>query len=378
MNVVIVNCFDTYEERIDLLNEYFVSKGHSVTIIQSDFRHFKKEFRKEQKDGFLFVPTKSYYKNMSFARMKSHYEFAKKAFKQVKMIKPDLLYAVIPPNSIAKFAAKYKKNNPQVKLLFDLIDLWPETMPVGSIKCLPPFTMWQSMRDKSFKYADFVVSECDLYRNILKNVLVNVKSDTVHLAKKEISCESNPVLSEDEIHFCYLGSINNIIDIPKIKSVLDAINRCKPTTLHIIGDGESKDHFIKEIELTGVNVNYYGKIYNELQKQTIFDKCHFGINIMKDNVCVGLTMKSIDYFQGGLPILNNIQGDTSFIVEKYNIGFNIGNDDVNTLVSKITNMSLEKNLIYRENVLNIFECFFSVGSFNKKIDAIIETVTKMN
>lgn len=41
---------------------------------------------------------------------------------------------------------------------------------------------------------------------------------------------------------------------------------------------------------------------------------------MKDNVCVGLTMKSIDYFQHGLPIINNIQEDTTEIVKQYKVG----------------------------------------------------------
>lgn len=376
MNVVIVNCFDTYEERIELLHEYFVSKGHKVTVIQSDFRHFKKEYRTEEKENFLFVPTKPYYKNLSFSRLKSHYVFAKNAFKHVESIGPDLLYAIIPPNSIAKFAANYKKKNPSVKLIFDLIDLWPETMPVGKIKNFPPFSFWQSMRDKSLKYADFVISECDLYRSILKNVLVNLKTDTVYLAKKENLFESNPSLSENEIHLCYLGSINNIIDIPKIKSLLESVNNQKPVTLHIIGDGESREYFIEQIELTGAKVNYYGRIYDNLKKQEIFDKCHFGINIMKDEVCVGLTMKSIDYFQGGLPILNNIQGDTTTLVEEFQIGVNI-NTHLNSVTRIIVNINVRENFIMREKARKMFEDFFSFESFSNKLNFVVKTVTDL-
>ena len=36
---------------------------------------------------------------------------------------------------------------------------------------------------------------------------------------------------------------------------------------------------------------------------------------MKQEVFVGLTMKSIDYFEAGLPIINNIHGDTWNIVK---------------------------------------------------------------
>ncbi|MEK3864957.1 glycosyltransferase [Paenibacillus sp. FSL H7-0716] len=368
MNVIIVNCFDTYEERVDLLHAYFVSNGHKVTVIQSDFRHFKKVYRTEQKADFLFVPSKPYYKNLSFSRMKSHYIFAKNAFKLVENNKPDLIYAIIPPNSIAKFAANYKKKNPKVKLIFDLIDLWPETMPIGKIKNFPPFSFWQSMRDKNLKHADFIISECDLFRSILKDVLVNLKSFTLYLAKKEISYESIPNLSENEIHLCYLGSINNIIDIQKIKKTIEVIHRLKPTTIHIIGDGENREKLMREIKETGASVEYYGKVYDYTEKQRVFDKCHFGINIMKDEVCVGLTMKSIDYFQGGLPIINNIQFDTERLVNKYSVGINIMNDNIDILASSICNLDIEKLLNMRKNARKVFEKHFSVESFNEVLD----------
>jgi len=47
--VVIVNCFDTYEDRVDLIHEFFREKGYEVTVIQSDFRHFKKNYRDDSK-----------------------------------------------------------------------------------------------------------------------------------------------------------------------------------------------------------------------------------------------------------------------------------------------------------------------------------------
>ena len=78
MKIVIVNCFDTYEQRIDLLHEYFVGKGHDVSVIESDFRHFQKVKRKDHKTDFIFVESKPYYKNMSISRLTSHYTICEK------------------------------------------------------------------------------------------------------------------------------------------------------------------------------------------------------------------------------------------------------------------------------------------------------------
>ena len=49
MRAVIVNCFDTYEDRVDLVQEFFQEKGYEVIVIRSDFRHIKKVHREEQK-----------------------------------------------------------------------------------------------------------------------------------------------------------------------------------------------------------------------------------------------------------------------------------------------------------------------------------------
>ncbi|NMH70534.1 glycosyltransferase family 4 protein [Bacillus sp. RO3] len=367
MKVVIVNCFDTYEDRVDLVHEFYKDQGFDVTVIQSDFRHFKKVHREETKEGFIFVKSNPYYKNLSIARLSSHYKYASNAFKIVEDIKPDLLYTFVPPNSLAQFAANYKRKHNTVKLILDLIDLWPETMPIGKAKKFPPFTFWGAMRDRSLKYADLVITECNLYQSVLGNALKGVKAETMYLAKKEINVISNPNLSKEEIHLAYLGSINNIIDIQKIKEIIEVINKMKPVTLHIIGDGESKQELIDAAKSAGATVEYHGKVYDPQEKQDIFDICHFGLNIMKDTVCVGLTMKSIDYFQAGLPILNNIQADTYDLVEGFNIGINVTDNNIEDVASKVINLDTSELLAMRDNTKSVFDSMFSEQAFRKKL-----------
>ncbi len=374
MKTVIINCFDTYEERIDLIRDFFIDQGHAVTVIQSDFRHIKKVHRTDRKKDFIFVKSKPYYKNISVSRLLSHYNFAKDAIKLVKEIKPDLLYVIVPPNSLAKFAAQYKREHDDLKLIFDLMDLWPETMPVGKIKKFPPFNYWRVMRDSSLIFSDFVITECNLYQLVLGNVLNGLKTATVFLAKRDINVISTPILSENEMHLCYLGSINSLIDISMIKSILKSINDIKPTTLHIIGDGESKDLLVSEAEEAGAKVAYYGKIYDPQEKQNIFDRCHFGLNIMKESVCVGLTMKSIDYFQYGVPIINNIQGDTVELVNKFGIGFNILNENIEQFARTVTACDIDGLMRQRQNTREVFEELFSSKSFSSMLERVVANI----
>lgn len=372
MKAVIVNCFDTYEDRVDLVHDFFKEHGFEVTVIQSDFRHLNKVKRIEKKNDFIFVESKTYYNNMSVKRMTSHYDFAKSAFQIVEDLFPHLLYVMVPPNSLARFAAQYKRKHQNVKLVFDLIDLWPETMPVGKVKELPPFSFWGAMRNSALKYADYVLVECDLYREVLKKQLIGIRAETLYLAKREAEAFRHPMLSEEEIHLCYLGSINNIIDITKITTLVSEINKIKPVTLHIIGDGESKDILINEVKDTGAIIEYHGKVYDSQQKQEIFDQCQFGLNIMKDTVCVGLTMKSIDYFQAGLPIINSIKADTARLVDKYKIGINAINENLEDVAEKIAKADLEELFVMRENSYKLFDSIFSVEAFNTKLDRVMK------
>lgn len=361
MKVVIVNCFDTYENRLDIVHGFLKDQGYDVTIVQSDYRHFKKNYRDETKEDFVFVKTKSYRKNLSFARLKSHYIFSKDAFNIIEKIKPDVLYVFAPPNSLMKDAVKYKLKHKEVKLIFDLIDLWPETMPIG-IKKWPPFLLWSSLRDNNLKYADLVITECDLYQEILKEKLKGINTKTIYLAKKNIETVSKHNFSDDEIHLAYLGSINNIIDILKIKKIIQEINEIKPVKLHIIGDGEKKRELVESVQKTGATVIYHGKVYDSQKKQEIFDNCHFGLNIMKDSVCVGLTMKSIDYFQHGLPIINNIPSDTARMVQTYGVGINVLGMKAGQTNFKVEDFTQDSILHMKKKSIKLYEKFFSIES----------------
>ena len=234
----------------------------------------------------------------------------------------DLLWVLAPPNTFVADAARIKQKHNRIRLIIDLIDLWPETMPVGKLK--PMLHGWQMLRDKNLRYADTVITECNLYRKVLRRVLNGMDVYTLYLAREDKGYEPKLSLPEDTINLCYLGSINNIIDIDTIGEVIKSlrVSTQKNVRLVIIGDGEKKYEFIRKAEEAGAEVDFKGCIYGREEKQKVFDSCHYGLNIMKGSVCVGLTMKSIDYFEFGLPIINNIKGDTWSAIEKKHCGVN--------------------------------------------------------
>jgi len=375
MKLLVIDCFNNYDIRIKPILDFFEYHNYECTYVTSDFDHREKKRYQCLDEKTIQIKVPKYSKNISFKRIISHIIFSYRAYKKMLDLKPDCIYTIVPPNSITWFAKRYKMKYKNTKLIFDIYDLWPETMPIKKLKKSLPFYLWGAIRNKNIKYADLVITECNLFKDILKNYLKETKAETLYLAKREINVVSKPKLSEYEIHLAYLGSINNIIDIPKIKEIIETIKKVKSVTLHIVGDGESRQELIDAAQAGGATVEYHGKIYDSQEKQDIFDKCHFGLNIMKDNVCVGLTMKSIDYFQHGLPIINNIPADTAEIVEKYGVGVNILEDD--DIKLKINSLTLEENTILKSRVINLFKEKFSIDAFFENMGNILQNHLSM-
>ena len=322
MKIIIINCFDTYQHRANMLRTCFSAGGWEVIELRSDFSHRTKQPVEQSGENVIYLHAHPYQKNLSIDRLRSHQAFGDACQNWLEQLNetPDLLWVMLPPNSLAKACAQYKKNHPTIKLIFDLIDLWPETFPAGSIKWLPPFYLWRRLRDKYLPYADHIVTECRLYESRLD--LDCTRTTTLYMCRQDEYQESAPAPEDGKVSLCYLGSINHIIDIDAIAALICALRVQRPVRLHVVGGGENLEKLLSAAEQAGAEVFNHGMIFDSTEKQKIFDQCDFGLNVMKPTVCVGLTMKSVDYLAGGLPLLNTIPGDTWDLVERYGIGIN--------------------------------------------------------
>ena len=410
MNIYIVTDSSTYEPRAELISRYFADKGDKVTLIGTCFDHRKKQRRSDisETDSIddtgirhIYLDAGGYKKNISPARLWYHHRFSKKAYKLLKVlvkdtqiltdsgfkgsaltgigptgsgstksavikkagvIKPEsesLIYMLLPGNSLAKVGARLKKEH-SCSLIFDIIDLWPESLPVGGIEKTYPIKYWKNLRDDQLKAADHIVTECALYGDLLglnkENVSIMYwpKTEEVRLSDGSEICKENDCAGVDKaqsaeddgskddkaymdaesIHIAYLGSINNIIDIPLISEILSKVNKRKHVILEVIGNGEQAEAFTEALKNAGIEYHLHGAVFDEDKKQKILQGCEWGINIMKPGVKVGLTMKSVEYMANGLKLINNIPGDTWDIVEGEQIGVNVGTKPIEVSADK--------------------------------------------
>ena len=368
----LISCSDHYDHRLHVADSCLRSRGYDTTYITSDFDHTGKAVFTCQVPGCVQLPARPYQKNLSVDRILNHREFARDVFRYIESMpqQPDVLVVQLPPNFLAHYATKYKKRHPQVKLIFEIFDLWPETFPGGLMKKLlaPAFGVWAAIRDRNLGAADFVVTECEMFRQKLG---LDANSKAIWLCAEPMSLDKpQPELAEDVLALCYLGAINNVISIPDICDLLKELTQHRKVILHIIGKGERQQAFIDEATAAGAEVIFHGAIYDEAQKLAIMNQCHFGLNIMKSSVCVGLTMKSVDYFRFGLPIINNIPGDTKHLVEEKGIGVQMEEG----CAEKILGLTKEACLAMRQNVEQTFTEGFEKSKILKQYNKILDMI----
>lgn len=342
------------------VNDY-IKKGYDVIYVTSDFDHMTKKryyFNEYKNSKQLHVI--SYKKNLSISRILSHLMFSYKTFYMLLACKPELVYVEVPNNSLVKSSAKYKKIN-NAEIIVDVFDMWPESMPVKTKNMIVNwgFDIWRNFRNKNLKFADQIWIECDYYRELLSAQKINLPMETKYLTLENAETSIETKVSEDEIDLCYLGSINNIIDISLIEKIVSELAKNKRTRIHIIGDGERKDEFLEILKQNSIEIIDHGKVYEIDKLQEIFNQCWFGVNVLREGLAIGITMKSISYFRGGLPIINTVQGDTSRFVEECNIGINVDRHDVKSCVLRILNITKDDLACMKNNTRNLFEQKFA-------------------
>lgn len=365
-DVVIITCFAANEPRAEYVQDFFRSKGKTTKIISTNFIHRGKYYRTDVPEGYALIKTKPYKKNLSVARLYSHYQFSKKAFELARTYSPYLIYVLVPANSLAESAWRMKEET-GCKLVIDLVDLWPESLPCGSIKDKWPFTLWRSIRDKNIPHADLLITECELYQKKLELNRLGIPVHVAYWPQEDYGDSPIMVPDSDPLRFLYLGSINNIIDIDAILRLLVHTKKCQNVELQVVGDGEKREQFLAHLDESGIPYQFHGYVYEHEKLREIAAQCHWGINMMKPSVQIGLTMKAVSYFELGLPVVNNIKGDTWDFVAQRCAGINVENVDTDLA----TCLSGQNSNCMRVNARKLFEECFSRNAFERQLEKAV-------
>ena len=372
MKFVCISCFDYYNVRTREILEYFEGKNFQVEYIIPDFNHFSQEKSKIQFKNTRLIHVPAYYKNISFNRIYSHYKFSKGVYDELNKIQPDIIYCMLPPNFLTREIIKYK-NKFKCRVIFDVYDLWPESMPVLNNKIFKiPFNLWRNLRDKYINEADLIICVSKFTEEFLKNIHADLNSKILYpsiydedknnfeIPERKFNID-NP---ENEITFCHLGNINHIVDTELALKILGGLTKYKRVKINLIGSGLGLKKFVDDLEKNNIQVIQHGVIFDMAEKIKIYNSSDLGLCVPKVIINSAMPLKAAEYIKCGLPFVNNSLGDMRDLVENFKIGINYNNvDDVINKILKLTredliNMSRNCKLVYKKYFMHDFDELF--------------------
>jgi len=285
--------------RFTLAARALAKRGHDVTWFTASFDHHTKRQRAGESrdaDGFrvALVPTPSYAKNISVARLRFERAFARGVrSRATSMPAPDVIIAADPPQSCGAAGRALAKQF-GVPLVLDVLDLWPELFVRVAPRALRPF-VWLGVqpmfatRRRNMRAASLVVVVADEYRHVAtKTTVIPIGVDRSTFLPPHRSAAFSLI---------YAGTLGEQYDI---KTLLAAIG--DDIELTIAGQGPALESIrarnLKNVHLAGVVAP------EELAR--LYANASAGVATYSAGSTVALPLKVFDYFAAGLPVITSL------------------------------------------------------------------------
>lgn len=366
MNIVIIANFTRRldgerEGRFSYLMEALADRGHAIELITTDFYHSTKKKRpvpKQElyKTKITLCHEPGYKKNVSVARLYSHWVWGENVFKYLKSIeKPDVVYCAIPSITAAKLAAKYCQQN-GVKYVTDVQDLWPEAfcMSIHNKLLQKLFLPMECSVNKAYAASDLAVAVSDTYVNRTLAVnKKNAKGVSVFLGNNGALFESekgeyNVVRNGDELLLCYIGGLKDSYDIPCVIDAMALVEANKEfeqkVRFVVIGDGPFRPRFEQYAKEKQINCTFLGgKPYTEMA--SLLCSCDMCINPIVKGSAASIINKVGDYALSGLPVINTQESpEYRTLIQNYQCGINCECGNAQQVAEAIVKLASDKEL----------------------------------
>lgn len=371
MNIWLVSIFentpidDNLNTRYNSIAREANLNNHQVTYWASTFRHnikkqrfdSYKEFKISEHLQLKFVKAKSYKKNISVARLYSHYKLAKEMVGLFDdQPKPDVIVVAFPPISLALEVINWgKKNN--VPVVIDIIDPWPNAFleQIKGIKKLAVHIGILPLKFKAkivFRQASGVMSISKQYLDFAKSYRKSTVPSQVfypavqfEVIKNQLrESGKNIVKNPDQFIIVYAGSLGYSYDIPTILKTAEILEKNKSNIQFIIaGEGPQKI-LVQSYEKEHSNLQYLGRLSKE-KLMEVYYMADIGLTQHVKGATQSVTYKLFDLLACGLPILNSLESEMKSIILNNQVGFHNAPGDVTQLVNNILLCSEDKEIL---------------------------------
>lgn len=380
---------------INLSNE-LLKRGHSVTILSSDFNHFSKSHRNRFKNlievnPLLFIkliPSSGYSKHVGFSRLWDHFQLGYNLKDTLKGLRnPDIAIIGFPPIESAWVLSRWltKRNIPYI---VDAKDAWPDIFVdffpklirfVANLIFWPYFAMARNvMRNAkglmapSELFLNWSLEKANRSQNDF-DIIAPLSSPEFLPSKVEIEesnqfWESNGLVDDGKEVVFFIGSLTESFDFDPLIQLSHSNN----FRVVIAGVGP-KLNLLQSLAIRNSNLIVPGWI-NQSQLFTLANRSVFSIipSVNRKDFNMAVNNKFIDSLRLGLPILTSNKSMAINFLEPWGIGLYYDSSDLEkTLTSLLSNK--DRYLELRSNVQITFKDHFHFSTVYSKVISKIES-----
>jgi glycosyltransferase involved in cell wall biosynthesis len=337
------------ETRYAMMADHLARCGHDVTWWTSDYSHHSKRFRSAIPNSQIDLPytirlvrTPPYRRHIGIRRLLFEVTFAVRIYLEAMRARPPELIISGDTTMATSVASTALARRHGAKLVFDIIDLYPEifaTIFPKRCRSVSRVLLWPlfCVRRRHFLRADAIMAVCREYLAIgpiiptecsaipLIPVYWGVDVDELRrvrpVAEGCLDSGAGVPHTEGEVRVVYAGTLGAKYDIESLMEAALALQKDQPSIKFVIaGDGPRRTQLESYILQHGLsNVLVLGPVAPQ-RLAALYRQCDIGLCLYSSGSTVAMPIKAFDYFAAGLPVISSVTGELQEVLSREHTG----------------------------------------------------------
>lgn len=334
----------------------------------------------------VLIPVPAYQKNISLARIWSHWRYAKgietrAADHAAAQGAPDVILFSVPPMEAGRVALKLGQKF-GAKVVLDVMDAWPDALLLAAAsgkvgRCegvkvsvaqalLAPY---YGMMRRYCREADAVCAQSQAFAEYARSFGASGEISVFHLAAHQPSrlstYEPHDLSTPSVLRLLYLGSMGRIYDLTTLVDVVIQLsNEGLAIHLDVIGDGEQRLQLESKVAEAGKAdvVTIHGYVQGA-PLDALMAQAQVGVIPMRPDSAVAIPYKAPHYLCYGLYVLSSLTGELMQQLEQAGCGAYYRVGDAEHLAAVIRSLANDSAALQRgkAQALQLFSEQFESG-----------------
>lgn len=344
--------------RIGYFAQFLAKKGYEVSVLTCSpnypegkiYHGYENRYTVKIENGVTVYRTKIFLsaKASAFSRLAHYLSFVISSFTaKSKIPQPDIIFASSPPLFTGIIGVIFKKLW-KTKLIIDIRDIWPESVEsVGAVKNKALLKQGEKLAKWIYKNADHITATSPgIEKKILQagqaNITVLPNGAELDLFRPNINGSHMRRVWNlgNKFIILYTGNLGLAQAPEVILSAAEILKNDVEILFLIVGSGILAQKLQKKAE----EKNLTNIIFAGARPRTEMPQF-----VAASNVCIipyrasdtfrnTFPSKMFDYMAGGKPIIINLKGEASDLIEKAQCGFCVAEENAESLAQKITGL----------------------------------------